>query len=132
MGRVGQSTPDCSFLLIPVCLSREHQSIQDGRHCPIGLNIFISYYNYTSIQIYMKIIQAMGLERKLKAYKVLLPNMIYLHKLWRIPVYSKKLVQCQTKFNSTFNVGKKKRKIKQILSDTKNNNSLFAIRYKQE
>ena len=64
----------------------------------------------------MKIIQAMGLERKLKAYKVLLPNMKYLHKLWRIPVYSKKLVQCQTKFNSTFNVGKKKRKIKQILS----------------
>ena len=93
----------------------------------------ISYYNYTSIQLYMKIIQAMGLERKLKAYKVLLPNMKYLHKLWRIPVYSKKLVQCQTKFNSTFNVGKKKkRKIKQILSDTKNNNSLFAIRYKQE
>ena len=80
----------------------------------------------------MKIIQAMGLERKLKAYKVLLPNMKYLHKLWRIPVYSKKLVQCQTKFNSTFNVGKKKKKIKQILSDTKNNNSLFAIRYKQE
>ena len=39
-----------------------------------GLNIFISYYNYTSIQIYMMIIQAMGLERKLKAYKVLLPN----------------------------------------------------------
>ena len=39
-----------------------------------GLNIFISYYNYTSIQIYMKIIQAMGLERKLKAYKVLLPT----------------------------------------------------------
>ena len=28
--------------------------------------------------------------------------------------------------------GRKKRKIKQILSDTKNNNSLFAIRYKQE
>ena len=40
-----------------------------------GLNIFISYYNYTSIQIYMKIIQAMGLERKLKAYKVLLPEL---------------------------------------------------------
>ena len=39
----------------------------------IGLNIFISFYNYTSIQIYMMIIQAMGLERKLKAYKVLLP-----------------------------------------------------------
>ena len=39
-----------------------------------GLNIFISYYNYTSTQIYMKIIQAMGLERKLKAYKVLLPG----------------------------------------------------------
>ena len=38
-----------------------------------GLNIFISYYNYTSIQIYVMIIQAMGLERKLKAYKVLLP-----------------------------------------------------------
>ena len=38
-----------------------------------GLNIFISFYNYTSIQIYMMIIQAMGLERKLKAYKVLLP-----------------------------------------------------------
>ena len=55
----------------------------------IGLNIFISYYNYTSIHIYMKIIQAMGLERKLKAYKVLLPYMKYLHKLWRIPVYSK-------------------------------------------
>ena len=29
-------------------------------------------------------------------------------------------------------MGKKKRKIKQILSDTTNNNSLFAIRYKQE
>ena len=28
--------------------------------------------------------------------------------------------------------GRKKRKIKQILSDTTNNNSLFAIRYKQE
>ena len=41
-----------------------------------GLNIFISYYNYTSIQIYMKIIQAMGLERKLKAYKVLLPKLV--------------------------------------------------------
>ena len=44
--------------------------------CPssewFGLNIFISYYNYTSIQIYVMIIQAMGLERKLKAYKVLL------------------------------------------------------------
>ena len=39
-----------------------------------GLNIFISYYNYTSIQIYVMIIQAMGLERKLKAYKVLLPR----------------------------------------------------------
>ena len=38
----------------------------------IGLNIFISFYNYTSIQIYMMIIQAMGLERRLKAYKVLL------------------------------------------------------------
>ena len=37
------------------------------------------------------IIQAMGLERKLKAYKVLLPNMKYLHKLWRIPVYSRKI-----------------------------------------
>ena len=56
-----------------------------------GLNIFISFYNYTSIQIYMMIIQAMGLERKLKAYKVLLPNMKYLHKLWRIPVYSRKI-----------------------------------------
>ena len=56
-----------------------------------GLNIFISYYNYTSIQIYVMIIQAMGLERKLKAYKVLLPNMKYLHKLWRIPVYSRKI-----------------------------------------
>ena len=40
----------------------------------LGLNIFISFYNYTSIQIYMMIIQAMGLEWKLKAYKVLLPN----------------------------------------------------------
>ena len=38
-----------------------------------GLNIFISFYNYTSTQTYMLIIQAMGLERKLKAYKVLLP-----------------------------------------------------------
>ena len=56
-----------------------------------GLNIFISSYNYTSIQIYMMIIQAMGLERKLKAYKVLLLNMKYLHKLWRIPVYSRKI-----------------------------------------
>ena len=28
----------------------------------LGSNIFFSYYNYTSIQIYMKIIQAMGLE----------------------------------------------------------------------
>ena len=45
-------------------------------------------------------------------YKVLLPNMKYLHKLWRIPVYSKKLVQCQTKFNSTFNVGKTKKENK--------------------
>ena len=27
-----------------------------------GLNIFISFYNYTSIQTYMMIIQAMGLE----------------------------------------------------------------------
>ena len=45
-----------------------------GRPTYFGLNIFISYYNYTSIQIYMKIIQAMGLERKLKAYKVLLPE----------------------------------------------------------
>ena len=43
----------------------------------VGLNIFISYYNYTSIQIYMKIIQAMGLERKLKAYKVLLPALSF-------------------------------------------------------
>ena len=42
---------------------------------PFGLNIFISFYNYTSIQIYMMIIQAMGLERKLKAYKVLLPKL---------------------------------------------------------
>ena len=40
----------------------------------VGLNIFISFYNYTSIQTYMMIIQAMGLERKLKAYKVLLPT----------------------------------------------------------
>ena len=39
-----------------------------------GLNIFISFYNYTSIQIYMMIIQAMGLERKPRAYKVLLPK----------------------------------------------------------
>ena len=39
---------------------------------PFGLNIFFSFYNYTSIQTYMMIIQAMGLERKLKAYKVLL------------------------------------------------------------
>ena len=38
-----------------------------------GLNIFISFYNYTSIQTYMMIIQVMGLERKLKAYTVLLP-----------------------------------------------------------
>ena len=78
----------------------------------------------------MMIIQAMGLERKLKAYKVLLPNMKYLHKLYLYT--AEKLVQCQTKFNSTFNVGKEKRKIKQILSDTTNDNSLFAIRYKQE
>ena len=34
----------------------------------------------------MLIIQAMGLERKLKAYKVLLPIMKHLYKLWRIPV----------------------------------------------
>ena len=32
---VWQSTPDCRFLLISVCLAREHQSIQDGRHRPI-------------------------------------------------------------------------------------------------
>ena len=32
---VWQSTPDCSFLLISVRLAQEHQSIQDGRHCPI-------------------------------------------------------------------------------------------------
>ena len=42
-----------------------------------GLNIFISFYNYTSIQIYMMIIQAMGLERELKAYKVLLPIKLF-------------------------------------------------------
>ena len=41
-----------------------------------GLNIFISFYNYTSIRIYMMIIQAMGLERKLKAYKVLLGGIL--------------------------------------------------------
>ena len=57
----------------------------------IGLNIFISFYKYTSIQTYIMIIQAIGLERKLEAYKVLLPNMKYLHKLWRIPVYSRKI-----------------------------------------
>ena len=51
-----------------------------------GLNIFISFYNYTSIQIYMMIIQAMGLERKLKAYKVLLPE-------------KKKLFSCSTQLN---------------------------------
>ena len=32
---VWQSTPDWSFLLISVCLAREHQSIHDGRHRPI-------------------------------------------------------------------------------------------------
>ena len=32
---VWQSTPDGSFSSIPVCLAREHQSIQDGRHRPI-------------------------------------------------------------------------------------------------
>ena len=75
----------------------------------------------------------MGLERKLKAYKVLLPNMKYLHKLWRIPVYSRKKWY-NVKPNLTVHSmrGRKKRKIKQILSDTTNNNSLFAIRYKQE
>ena len=39
-------------------------------HAPavVGLNMFISFYNYTSIQTCMLMIQAMGLERKLKAY----------------------------------------------------------------
>ena len=32
---VWQATPGCSFLLISVCLAREHQSIQDDRHRPI-------------------------------------------------------------------------------------------------
>ena len=83
-----------------------------ARITEFGLNIFISFYNYTSIQTYMSIIQAMGLERKLKAYKVLLPNMKNLHKLWRIPVYSRKFVTISTKFNSTFNVRKGKRENK--------------------
>ena len=64
-------------------------------------HIYFVLQLYKHTNIYMKIIQALGLERKLKAYKVLLPNMKYLHKLGPIPVYSKKLVQCQTKFNST-------------------------------
>ena len=81
----------------------------------------------------MKIIQAMGLERKLKAYKVLLPYMKYLHKLWRIPVYSKNWYNVKRNLTVHSMWGrKKKRKIKQILSDTKSNSSLFAIRYKQE
>ena len=42
------------------------------KHIGVGLNIFISYYNYTSIQIYMMIIQAMGLERKLKVTTLVL------------------------------------------------------------
>ena len=42
------------------------------------------------------------------------------------------MLQCQTQFNSTFNVRKKKKEKKQILFDTINNKSLFAIRYKQE
>ena len=47
--------------------------VMHSSYLPFGLNIFISFYNYTSIQTYMMIIQAMGLERKLKAYKVHLP-----------------------------------------------------------
>ena len=81
----------------------------------------------------MLIIQDIGLERKLKAYKVLLPNMKNLHKLWRISVQQK--IYYNVKPNLTvrsWNVRKKKRKIKQILFDTINNNSIFAIRYKQE
>ena len=37
---VWQSTPDCSFVLISVCLAREHQSIQDGRLSPDSTLMF--------------------------------------------------------------------------------------------
>ena len=37
---VWQSTPECTFILICVCLVREHQSIQDGHHRPIRLWCF--------------------------------------------------------------------------------------------
>ena len=50
------------------------------KHIYFVLTIIQAYKTYTLI------IQTMGLERKLKAYKVLLPNMKHLYKLWRIPV----------------------------------------------
>ena len=74
LASLGFSFERIGFALLRVCFSlRLKQASRLLFAKAFGLNMFISFYNYTSIQTFMMIIQAMGLERKLKAYKVLLP-----------------------------------------------------------
>ena len=53
----------------------------------VGLNIFYSVLSvHTFIHEHI-LVQALGLERKQYAYRVLLPNMRRLYNLWRISVH---------------------------------------------
>ena len=70
----------------------------------IGLNIFyLVFIVHTFIHEHI-LVQALGLERKQYAYRVLLPNMRRLYNLWRISVHHRISVYIyQTKFKTANN-----------------------------